>query len=299
MEIRLRRKVEVRICEKISSPLTYGLFKPVILLPKNFDLNNSERLKFVLTHELTHIKRLDILRKAAVLIAVCVHWANPLVWAMFLLFNRDIELVCDDAVIEKIGRENHRKYAMALIEMLDGSADVLHSYFSKNAIEERIVSISRNANKGVLSCAAAGVLTFCVTAVFAASAVPYKKIDEIRGFERIFESPITSVTIKTGDDNTHLTVASGQPFVTRWNTFLRNAELLETDEGVSDNYDIVIVNTANGEFTFITDRKILTVGSENYILKGNVSLPIDKTLYPFGDEIIINDIKEEINGDQY
>lgn len=287
LPMEIRRRVEVRKCEKISSPLTYGLFKPVILLPKDFDPNDSERLKYVLMHELTHIKRLDILRKAAVIITVCAHWVNPFVWVMFILFNRDIELVCDDAVIRKIGRENRKKYAMALLEMLDSSSDVLHSYFSKNAIEERIVSLSVHTDKGGLSCAAAGVLTFCVTAFFAASAVPYKKIDEIGGFEHIFDSPITRVTIKTGDDNTHLTAASGQPFVESWNTFLHNAELFKADESVPEKYDIVIVTTENGEFTFFTDERVLILGNEIYKLNGDVSIPIDKTLYPFGDNVVI------------
>lgn len=293
-EMRLRRRVDIRICGGISSPLTYGLVKPVILLPKTFALSNSEQLKYVLTHELTHIKRFDILRKIALIIAVCVQWANPFVWVMFVLFNRDIELVCDDYVIGKIGRENRKKYAMAIIETLDNSSEILHNYFSKNAVEERIVSISKHKKESVLSGAAAGVLTLFVTAVFATSAaVPYKKIDEIDEFEQIFDSPIISVTLKSSADNTHLTVAAGQPFVERWNTFLRNTELLEINDSIPENFDIVVVTTAEGEFTIFTDGRTLTLGNGTYTFKNDIPIPIDKTLYPFDTDgnILMNNVK--------
>jgi len=283
--IRLRRKVEIRVCGGISSPLTYGLVKPVILLPKTFELNNSEQLKLVLAHEITHIKRFDILRKIAVIIAVCVHWFNPLVWVMFVLFNRDIELVCDDAVIGKIGRENRKKYAMALIEMLDNSSGMLHNYFSRNAVEERIVSISKHRKKSVLSSIATGVLVLCVTAVLATSAAsPYKKINEIAGFERIFDSPLKSITLKSSADNAHFTIAAGQPFADRWNMFLRNAELLKINENTPKNSDIVVVTTAEGEFTIFTDGRTLTLGDQVYTFKSDIPIPIDKTLYPFHTE---------------
>ncbi len=282
---RLRRRVEIRVCRGISSPLTYGLVKPVILLPKAFDLSDPEQLKFVLTHELTHIKRFDILRKIAVIAAVCVHWFNPFTWVMFVLFNRDIELVCDDAVIGKIGRENRRKYAMTLIEMLDNSSGILHNYFSKTAIEERIVSISKHKKKSVLSGAAAGVLALCVTAVFATSAAsPYKKINEIAGFERILDSPMKSVTLNSSTNNTHFTIAAGQPFAEKWNMFLRNAELFEADENAPENSDIVVVTTTEGEFTIFTDGRTLTLGNETYTFKSSIPIPIDKALYPFDTE---------------
>lgn len=285
-ELRLRRKVEIRVCGGISSPLTYGLVKPVILLPKTFELGNPEKLKFVLTHELTHIKRFDILRKIAAIIAVCVHWFNPLAWVMFVLFNRDIELVCDDAVIGKIGRENRKKYAMALIEMLDNSSGILHNYFSKNAIEERITAISRHRKKSVLSGIAAGVLALCVTAVFATSAAsPYKKIDDIAGFERIFDSPMKSVTLKSTSDNTFfLRVSAGQPFADKWKTFLSNAELLEINENTPENSDIVVVTTTEGEFTIFTDGRTLTLGNQTYIFNSDLPIPLDKALYPFHTE---------------
>ena len=48
---------------------------------------------------------------------LCVHWFNPLVWVMYILANRDIELSCDEAVVRLFGENAKTDYAQALISM--------------------------------------------------------------------------------------------------------------------------------------------------------------------------------------
>ncbi len=310
-ELKLRRKVEIRVCGGIFSPLTYGLVKPVILLPKTFETDDPEHLKLVLTHEMTHIKRLDILRKIAVIIAVCVHWFDPLVWVMFVLFNRDIELVCDDIVIGKIGHENRKEYALALVEMLDTRAGLLHNYFSQNAVEERIVSISKHRKTNVLSGVMAGILTLSVTAVFATSSEMYgwKRLDQIDGFERIFDSPVTGITLVTDVDNERVISAAGQPFIVRWSEFLNDLELRKTSGAAFQSAEKIIIKNKEKTFEILVKGKDgdddfyespLIINGVFYEYKSSVKMPIDKMLYPFGTEsdenIIFSDIyydKEE------
>lgn len=256
-ELRLRRRVEIRVYTGISSPLTYGLVKPVILLPKAFELKNSEQLKFVLTHEITHIKRFDILRKIAVIIAVCVHWFNPFAWVMFVLFNRDIELVCDDIVIGEIGHKNRREYALALVEMLDARVGIPHNYFSKNAVEERIAAISKHKKTNVISGIMAGILTLCVTAVFATSSAMcgWQELNQIDGFEQIFDSPITRITLVTGADNERVTYAAGQPFIVLRNEFLNNLELRITSGAGSRNAEKIIIKNEEKPLKYLSEEK--------------------------------------------
>jgi len=141
----VRKIVSVRSSGDITSPLTYGLFRHVIVLPDNMDLNNAERLVYVLSHELTHIRRFDQTKKLVVILAVCLHWFNPLVWVMFIIFNRDIELACDEAVVSQAGHCSKKAYAMALIDMEEkrSLSGTLYTCFNKNAIEERIVAIMK------------------------------------------------------------------------------------------------------------------------------------------------------------
>ena len=95
----LRRPVQIRQSDRIKAPLTYGVFRPVILLPKKTGWTDETKLRYILIHEFTHIRRFDTLTKLVLTAAVCTHWFNPFVWVMYVLANRDIELSCDETVV--------------------------------------------------------------------------------------------------------------------------------------------------------------------------------------------------------
>ena len=168
----LKRKLSILQSNRISSPISYGLFKPVILLPKNLDMDNVKLLEYILTHEYIHIRHFDILYKMILIICVCIHWFNPMVWLMFILLNRDIELACDEAVIHSLGTNNRAGYAYALIDMEAQKNNIipLCNHFNKNAIEERIVAIMKNKKSSIFIVIAAFVLIVGVSTVFITSA---------------------------------------------------------------------------------------------------------------------------------
>ena len=119
-----------------------------------------------------HIQRFDSITKFVLIVTLCVHWFNPLAWVMYILANRDIELSCDEAVIRYFGESTKATYAQALISMEEtrGSFAPLCSNFSKNAAEERIVSIMKYKKASVFSLILALALIVCVTTAFATSA---------------------------------------------------------------------------------------------------------------------------------
>lgn len=168
----LRRKLSIRQSDRIASPLSYGILYPVILMPKATDWSDTRQLWYVLEHEYIHIQRFDALTKLVMAAALCIHWFNPFVWVMYLLFNRDIELSCDESVIRRFGENTKSAYAMTLISMEEkkGGPSPLYSSFSKNAIEERIRAIMKIRKVTLLSCALAAVLVAGITAAFATSA---------------------------------------------------------------------------------------------------------------------------------
>ena len=102
---------------RISSPLTFGVLRPVILVPKKTDWTDETALRYVLEHEFVHIQRFDVLSKLLLIAAVCVHWFNPLVWVMYVLANRDLELSCDETVLRRFGGDIRAAYARVLIRM--------------------------------------------------------------------------------------------------------------------------------------------------------------------------------------
>ena len=106
--------IQVRQSDRITIPLTYGIFKPIILLPKSIDWRDEIALNYTLAHELVHIKRFDIFIKWLFVLALCLHWFNPFVWIMYVFANRDIELSCDESVVKAFEQTGSLSYALAL-----------------------------------------------------------------------------------------------------------------------------------------------------------------------------------------
>lgn len=138
---KLRRKITVKVSDRVVSPLTYGVMNPVIILPKSLPAD-SEEMRFALAHELVHIRRFDVLLKVVLTAAACVHWFNPLAWAMLSLAGRDIELSCDEAVLEQLGCKRE-DYAMALIRLEERRSISTGAAFGRNAVRERIEAIMK------------------------------------------------------------------------------------------------------------------------------------------------------------
>lgn len=169
----LRRDVQIRQLDNISTPLTYGIFRPVVLLPKNLDYDEEKQLALILTHEFTHIKRFDTLMKWILATSVCVHWFNPLVWVMYILANRDIELFCDETVIRKFGENTKPAYARALVRLEEKKIGLspMISSFSKSSTEERIISIMKTKKITLATTLLAIGLVACVVVIFGTSAL--------------------------------------------------------------------------------------------------------------------------------
>lgn len=196
----LRRNITIHQYDCIHTPLTYGIFRPVILLPKESLEQSPSTLNFILTHEWVHIRRFDCVTKILLTAALCIHWMNPLVWVMYLLFNRDIELSCDETVLNLLGRNRRSDYALALIDMEEqkGGFASFASGFGRNAIEERIRAIMKMKKASLITILAAVVVVACVSILFATSA----KNNPIDTELPSSESETVSDKILTDDDQT-------------------------------------------------------------------------------------------------
>lgn len=95
----LSRNVDLRLSESIESPVSFGVIRPIILLPpQSRDWDNSI-LTDVLLHELSHIKRMDWLTTLLAYLVACVYWINPLVWYAVKQLREESEHSCDTAVL--------------------------------------------------------------------------------------------------------------------------------------------------------------------------------------------------------
>lgn len=162
----LRRCYTVKSFGGEESPMTYGVLCPVILAPGAPAWWNSEEAVFALEHEYVHMLRFDPALKMLLAAALTVHWMNPLVWVMYVLANRDIELSCDEAVLERYGEKSCSRYASALLSAEERKCEmpVLYAGFGTNTTSERIVEIMKYKKKSVLSVVLAAVMVLSLAA---------------------------------------------------------------------------------------------------------------------------------------
>ena len=145
------KRVRVRTLENLDAPLTYGIFKPTILLPSSFPLEDTQRLGHVLQHELSHIRNWDILTKLVLITAAAVHWFNPFVWLMVFLASQDMEMRSDAQAIAMMDHDRIA-YAKSLIAAEeDRLYSILQAGFSQNATKRRILALSKDRAVPVLS----------------------------------------------------------------------------------------------------------------------------------------------------
>ena len=176
----LRRRLSIRQSDQILSPLSYGVWRPVILLPKSTKCGDRFQLRYVLEHEYVHIRYFDAAVKLLMAAALCIHWFNPCVYLMYIFFNRDLELACDEAVVRRFGEEEKSAYAMALIEMEEEKSGLLPlgNSFSKNAIEERIGAIMKIKKISPLVHGLSAALVCGITLLFATSCGSYGEAEQ-------------------------------------------------------------------------------------------------------------------------
>lgn len=168
-----KRRISIKQSDRISTPLTYGVFHPVILMPKQTDWKNTDQLRYIFSHEYVHIYRFDTIAKLIAAYALCIHWFNPLVWAMYVLFNRDMELACDESVIRQFGDRSKSAYSLMLIRMEAKKSGLspLCNHFSKNAVEERITAIMNTKRTTIFTLLSACLIVLVTVSLFATSAV--------------------------------------------------------------------------------------------------------------------------------
>lgn len=159
-----RSKIQIFLAGNLGTPFVLGVFRPRIYLPK--DVPPEER-KLVLMHEFVHIRRKDALVKMLCFLVACVHWFNPFAWLAFVLMSRDMEMACDEAVLER-GEESTRKaYSSSLLKLsTPGSGVKAPLAFGENAVKTRIKNILSFKKKskivwiisGIAACVVMGAL---------------------------------------------------------------------------------------------------------------------------------------------
>ncbi|MDP1931437.1 MAG: M56 family metallopeptidase [Gammaproteobacteria bacterium] len=145
--LQISRNVLIRKSSAISSPFSFGIMHPAIVLPSTCSQWSDSVLEDVLVHELSHIRRLDWVSMLLCHLVLCVYWFNPLVWLAVRKVDEEAENSCDAAVI-RYGKSN-TEYAENLLlvarECRNQKRLLAQMIVDKKLLSNRITTILENS----------------------------------------------------------------------------------------------------------------------------------------------------------
>lgn len=161
----LREGANIRLCERVASPFVLGIIRPEIYLPTGLE---EQVMELAIAHEQAHIRRGDHVFRLLGFLLLSVYWFNPLLWLGFILLCRDMELACDERVLQTLGPEKKKDYSRALLIC----SAPRHAFaacpvaFGETGVKERIKSILKYKAPTRWALTAAVVLVSAVALCF-------------------------------------------------------------------------------------------------------------------------------------
>jgi beta-lactamase regulating signal transducer with metallopeptidase domain len=114
-ELDVRRRVRFIEADGPVMPMTWGVVRPIVLVPADDFGSTIEQRLDVLRHELAHVRRFDCLTQLVAQLACAVHWFNPLAWIAAREMRAERERACDDEVLRAGARAS--EYADYLLRV--------------------------------------------------------------------------------------------------------------------------------------------------------------------------------------
>lgn len=193
---RRTRPIPVYQCSKIPSPMIVGILKPAIFIPQR-DYGTTN-LQIILTHELTHYLRNDLLYKALFIMALILHWYNPFVHKMIKLAGNDMEICCDLDAIKGKNKEFRSNYSDMLMGEIIRRRQSKAALFAcmggdKKIMEERFRSIfSNNTRRGRICFLSALTLVIIISGFAYASDYDAANFDGSLEHQKLIDEAILS-----------------------------------------------------------------------------------------------------------
>jgi carboxyl-terminal processing protease len=144
-DLGLKRKVALLQYQRGILPMTWGIIRPIILLPPEGTQWAADRLRVVLLHELAHVRRLDCATLVLAQFVRALYWFNPFAWLALRRLRLEQERACDDLVLGSGARATD--YAHSLLTILAAAparacaSSVALAVARARHIEQRLVAI--------------------------------------------------------------------------------------------------------------------------------------------------------------
>lgn len=206
-KLNISRNIKLYNTDEFYTPAVTGIFKIKILLP-NYILDDISKkdFKFIMYHELTHLRKLDNILNYIILVYKTVYWFNPLIQLMFKHMRRDMEISCDSLVLDYIGKEEKVNYGRSIISVVEKlslkkqNPAAICLVENKEEITRRIIMIKNY--KSFSKKLSIAVLAFTVLVSYTAMSEPNKNYTLGLNEEKIYiNEPIKELEDKNIDFN--------------------------------------------------------------------------------------------------
>lgn len=104
------KNIKIISVKGINSAFICGIFSPVLVLPSERETDEK-----ILLHEIMHLKHLDSFQSIFWCFLRCLHWCNPFMHYIFNIIGNDMEMLCDQRVLENLEGEERRNYGVLLL----------------------------------------------------------------------------------------------------------------------------------------------------------------------------------------
>lgn len=155
----------VYVCDEITTPFILGVLRPRIYLTSGMD---GAARRYVLLHEEAHLRRGDHIWKPLGYLLLVVYWYDPLVWAAYICFCRDMELACDERVIRSMAAAERAGYSQTLLDCACGRRWVTACplAFGEVGVKARVKAVLRHKKPAMWAVLAAVVLCVVLAVAF-------------------------------------------------------------------------------------------------------------------------------------
>ena len=141
---RLKRQIQIYINDEIKVPITYGVVRPKIIIQSQV-LEDNNLLKYVIIHEMIHIKKFDIVLTHIKNLIACLHWYNPFILVASRYMEDDLELLCDKLVIQRVGDtiKNRKEYCLSMLRLVELKEIQEKSVLKLHPTKERMIIMKK------------------------------------------------------------------------------------------------------------------------------------------------------------
>lgn len=183
LKYRVREAVKIKggwECDRIDTAFILGFVRPQIYIPMGLP---RDVRKYILAHERTHLEKGDHWFKMMGFLALAIHWFNPLVWVAYILMCRDMEMACDERVVQFMDLAERKEYSAALLSC---SANRVYLAacpvaFGEVSVKQRIRAVLKYKRPGFwISLAGVMAIAFVAVCLLTAPGEQPEEVSEVQ-----------------------------------------------------------------------------------------------------------------------